>query len=61
MNDQPDDRLGLGAFDDVDAPDQWDDITARADATTGGVGPAQQRRGPAVWFMAAAAAMVPST
>ena len=62
MNDQPDDRhddrLGLGAFDDADAPDQWDEITARADATTSATILDQHRRGPAVWFMAAAAAVL---
>ncbi|MEZ5295474.1 MAG: hypothetical protein R2697_04140 [Ilumatobacteraceae bacterium] len=56
---QPDDRMGLEAFDAVDAPDQWDDIIRRAAGaelgTTASAAPTGRRRSPATWFMAAAA------
>ncbi|TDT17452.1 hypothetical protein BDK89_3062 [Ilumatobacter fluminis] len=63
MSDQPDrpdehalDRMGLDAFDAVAVPDQWDDITRRADgAELGSSSSASSRRSPATWFMAAAA------
>ena len=56
---QPDDRMGLEAFDAVDAPDQWDDIIRRSAGaelgTTASAAPTGRRRSPATWFMAAAA------
>lgn len=53
---RPDDRMGLEAFDAVDAPDQWDDITRRADgAELASSQTGSRRRSPATWFMAAAA------
>ncbi|MAT05414.1 MAG: hypothetical protein CL424_10280 [Acidimicrobiaceae bacterium] len=52
-----DDRMGLEAFDRVDVPDQWDDITRRAEGVeVDSTAPASgRRRTPATWFMAAAA------
>lgn len=60
QHDRPDehalDRMGFDAFDAVAVPDQWDDITRRADgAELGSSSSASSRRSPATWFMAAAA------